>query len=71
MKQSLTIVQWTNPRFCGKESEREENNSPYGYTVDKVTNLLKPNVGEVLWPSQVQALIDSDVVVNIIAPKGN
>lgn len=66
--QSITVEQWSNPRFNSAEPVHPNNNSEYIYRVVKAVNTLKVAVGARLTQTDVMDLIEKEFTVNIQAP---
>lgn len=61
---SLQLKQFSNPKYL-KEGSSEVQLAEYVYQVKSFKNILCVHVGQWLYPSEVQKLIDDSVDVSI------
>lgn len=69
MKQkSVILAQYHNPKFA-ENGKEEKNTSKYAYEVLQTKNTMEVAVGEWIYPTQINKMIESGVEVTVKATK--
>lgn len=68
-KESITVVQFNNPKFDSSKEVHEHNNPEYKYKVERTVNTLRVVIFQTLTPMEIQALINSEINVTVVPVK--